>query len=59
MESIEGLAGKLPNYIHIKLLGNYYHLYMENPKDVIEDTFYITDEDDDASTAMLDDAVDD
>ena len=32
---------------------------MENPKDVIEDTFYITDEDDDASTAMLDDAVDD
>ena len=59
MEIMERLAGKLPNYIHIELLGTHNYLHMENSKERINDSGYITDGDNDASSAMLEDTAND
>ena len=59
MEIMEGLAGKFPNYIQIKLLGTHHYSYVKNWKEIIKDFGYIIDDDDDASAAMLEDTTND
>ena len=59
MEILEKLVGTLLNYIHIELFGTHHYLHMENPKEIIKDSGYTTDDDDDASGYNFEDTADD
>ena len=41
------LKGKLPNHIRIKLFDTHHCFYLENQKNIFEDSSYITNDDDD------------